>query len=150
MTFQYYFDDLRVGQVIELGSCSVDRDEVLEFAHRYDPQPFHIDEAAARDSIFGGLIASGWHTGAMVMRLMVDGFLSRSASMGSPGIDELRWLKPVRPGDTLSARIVVLEVKPSTSKPDRGVARNRWEVTNQDGELVMTMNGMGLFGKRPA
>ena len=144
-----YFEDFRVGQVIELGSCTVSKDEIIAFARKFDPQPFHIDEAAAERSIYGGLIASGWHTGSLFMRLLYDGLLSHAASMGSPGQDELRWIKPVRPGDTLSARGLVEELIPSRSKPDRGLIRTTYEVFNQDGDKVMTVRGLGMFGKRP-
>ena len=118
-----HFEDFKVGQVIELGSCTVSKDEIIAFARKFDPQPFHIDEAAAERSIYGGLIASGMHTCSIFMRLLYDGLLSRAASMGSPGQDELRWIKPVRPGDTLSARGLVEELIPSRSKPDRGLIR---------------------------
>jgi acyl dehydratase len=142
-------EDFHPGETIELGSRSVDRDEIIEFARKYDPQPFHVDEEAGRRSIYGGLIASGWHTVAMLMRLLVDAVASRSASMGSPGIDELRFLKPVRPGDTLTARMIVLDVVPSRSKPDRGHVRASYEVFNQHGDRVMTMIARGLYGRRP-
>ena len=145
-----YLEDFRPGQTIELGSRSVDRDEIIEFARKYDPQPFHVDEEAGRRSIYGGLIASGWHTVAMLMRLLVDTVASRSASMGSPGIDEIRFLRPVRPGDTLSARMIVLDVVPSRSKADRGHVRASYEVFNQHGDKVMTMIGLGIYGRRPA
>jgi acyl dehydratase len=145
-----YLEDFRPGQTIELGSRQVDRDEIIEFARKYDPQPFHVDEEAGRRSIYGGLIASGWHTVAMLMRLLVDTVASRSASMGSPGIDEIRFLKPVRPGDTLSARMTVLDVVPSRSKADRGHVRASYEVFNQHGDKVMTMIGLGIYGRRPA
>ncbi|MFP6715299.1 MAG: MaoC family dehydratase [Alphaproteobacteria bacterium] len=144
-----YFEDFKVGQVIELGSCTVSKDEIIAFARKFDPQPFHIDEAAAERSIYGGLIASGWHTGSLFMRLLYDGLLSHAASMGSPGQDELRWIKPVRPGDTLSARGLVEELIPSRSKPDRGLIRTTYEVFNQDGDKVMMVRGLGMFGKRP-
>ena len=143
-----YFEDFQVGQVHELGSHQVTREEILAFARQFDPQPFHIDEDAARDSHFGGIIASGWHTAALCHRLLVKGVLEDSASMGSPGVDELRWLRPVRPGDTLSARIEVLEVTPSRSKPDRGSLRTRMEVRNQQGEVVMTEGAAILFRRR--
>ena len=144
-----YFEDFRVGQVIELGSRTVSKDEIIAFARKFDPQPFHIDEAAAERSIYGGLIASGMHTCSIFMRLLYDGLLSRAASMGSPGQDELRWIKPVRPGDTLSARGLVEELIPSRSKPDRGLIRTTYEVFNQDGDKVMMVRGLGMFGKRP-
>ena len=144
-----YFEDFKVGQVIELGSCTVSKDEIIAFARKFDPQPFHIDEAAAERSIYGGLIASGMHTCSIFMRLLYDGLLSRAASMGSPGQDELRWIKPVRPGDTLSASGLVEELIPSRSKPDRGLIRTTYEVFNQDGDKVMTLRGIGMFEKRP-
>ena len=143
-----YFEDFKVGQVIELGSCTVSKEEIVSFARRFDPQPFQVDEIAAGESIYGGLIASGWHTGSLFMRLLYDGLLSRAASMGSPGQDELRWPNPVRPGDTLSARGLVKELIPSRSKPDRGLVRTVYEVFNQDGVTVMTMRGLGMFQKR--
>ena len=144
-----YLDDFHDGQIIDLGSCTVSREEIIEFAIQYDPQPFHTDEEAAKGSIYGGLIASGWHTVALFMRLLVDGLLSRAASMGSPGVDEVRWLKPVRPGDTLRARGVVLAVVPSRSKPDRGILRINYEMFNQSGEQVLSIKGIGMFARRP-
>ena len=144
-----HFEDFKVGQVIELGSCTVSKDEIIAFARKFDPQPFHIDEAAAERSIYGGLIASGMHTCSIFMRLLYDGLLSRAASMGSPGQDELRWIKPVRPGDTLSASGLVEELIPSRSKPDRGLIRTTYEVFNQDGDKVITLRGIGMFEKRP-
>ncbi|HSD10246.1 MAG TPA: MaoC family dehydratase [Candidatus Binatia bacterium] len=143
-----HLEDFEVGETFELGSCHVTREEILEFARRYDPQPFHVDEEAARRSIYGGLIASGWHTTAMLMRLLVDG-MDGAASMGSPGADEIRWLKPVRPGDTLTARGLILDVVPSRSKPDRGHIRAAYEVFNQRGEKVMTMISRGIYARRP-
>jgi acyl dehydratase len=144
------FEDFEPGQVLELGSRTVTEDEILGFAREFDPQPFHIDPEAARDSVFGGLIASGWHTGAMWMRLYVDSMLDGSSAMGSPGIEELRWLAPVRPGDTLSGRLTVLDVTPSATRPDRGTIRIRGEMVNQDGVTVMAMTSRGHFGRRPA
>ena len=145
---QYYFDDFALGDTVELGSKTVDEAEIIRFAREYDPQPFHVDPSIAAQSIFGGLIASGWHTCAVTMRLLVDGLLSKSASLGSPGVEQLRWTKPVRPGDTLSARVVVLELRPSQSKPDRGTVKIRTEVTNQTGEQVMWMESFGMFARR--
>ena len=145
-----YFEDFKVCQVIELGSCTVTKEEIIAFARDFDPQPFHIDEEAAKRSIYGGLIASGWHTGSLLMRLICEGLLSNADSMGSPGQDELRWLKPVRPGDTLTARGLVEELIPSRSRPDRGLVRTTYEVFNQDDDKVMTMRGLGIFGRRPA
>ena len=145
-----YFEDFAPGQVYELGSHEMTEEEILEFARKYDPQPFHVDPDAAKDSIFGGLIASGWHTAAVYMRLYVDSLLEGAASLGSPGVDELRWLKPVRPGDVLSGAFVVTEVTPSSKHPTRGTVHFRSEIRNQEGELVSTMTGRGLFGRRPA
>jgi acyl dehydratase len=145
-----YFEDFRPGQVFEMGNRVVTRESILAFAREYDPQPFHTDEEAATQSVYGGLIASGWHTGAMLMRLCWDGLLHECAGLGSPGVDELRWLRPVRPGDTLSLRYTVLETIPSRSKPDRGVVRSLCEVLNQHGEVVMTMKGLGMFFTRNA
>ena len=143
-----YWEDFKVGEVEQIGGKRVDKEEVIAFAKQYDPQPFHVDEAAAKQSIYGGLIASGWHTCAMVMRMMCDTYMLQSASVGSPGIDNLKWLKPVRPGDTISARRTTLETRASKSKPDIGIVNNLWEVFNQDGEMVMSMQGYGMFRRR--
>ena len=145
-----YWDDIKEGDVVELGSQTMEKDRMVAFAREFDPQPFHTDEKAAAASIWGGLIASGWLTGSVLMRFLYDGFLKDTASMGSPGIDELRWLKPVRPGDTLSARLTVLETSASRSKPDRGIVRSLMEVLNQHGEVVMTTKGVNFFKRRPA
>jgi acyl dehydratase len=144
-----YFEDFATGQEVELGSVRVLEDEILDFARRFDPQPFHVDPEAAQRSVFGGLIASGWHTGAMWMRLYVDSLLGGDAGMGSPGIEELRWLAPVRPGDTLSGRLTVLDATPSERRPDRGTVRIRGEMVNQHGVTVMSMVSRGHFGRRP-
>jgi acyl dehydratase len=144
-----YFEDFQVGQVHELGSYVVSREEILAFARQYDPQPFHLDDEAGRQSIFGSIIASGWQTAAICHRLLVESLLKSSASMGSPGLDELRWLLPVKPGDTISASIEVLAVTPSRSKPDRGSLKTRMEVRNQRGEVVMTETASVLFRRRP-
>ncbi len=143
------FEDFTAGHCFDVGSVTVDAAEVHDFATRYDPQPFHIDPDAAEKSIFGGVIASGWHTCSMMMRLVVDGYLRDSSSMGSPGIDEVRWLKPVRAGDVLRVTSTVLDVVPSKSKPDRGVVNSFWEAHNQHDELVATIKGRGLFMRRP-
>ena len=140
-----YFEDYLPGDVHEFGSITIGEAEIIEFARRFDPQPFHVDPEAAKGSVFGGLIASGWHTAGLAMRLLVDHYVSRVASLGSPGVDEVRWRKPVRPGDTLSIRVTVLESKLSRSKPDRGTIRSYVEVLNQDREVVMTWNGIGLI-----
>jgi acyl dehydratase len=140
-----YFEDYVAGAVHEFGSIAVEEAEIIAFAQRYDPQVFHTDPAAAQQTIYGGLIASGWLTASLMMRLFADHFLSRVASLGSPGVDELRWLKPVRPGDTLSLRVTVLETNRSRSKPDRGAVHSFIEVLNQKDEVVMSMKAVNLF-----
>jgi acyl dehydratase len=144
-----YFEDFVEGSSIDLGTFSLTADEIMEFASRYDPQPMHVDPAAARQSIYGGLIASGWHTAARYMRLVVDNVLHGTVSLGSPGVDQLRWLKPVRPGDILQARFHILETRESNSRPDRGIVRSRGEVVNQAGDVVMTCEAVNFFGRRP-
>jgi acyl dehydratase len=148
-TYRYYWEDFPVGQASDLGEMPVTREAVIEFARQFDPQPFHLDDEAARGTLFGRLSASGWHTCAMAMRMMCDAYLLESASLGSPGIDNLRWPKPVFPGDVLRLRMEVLEARPMASKPHVGLVRSRWEVRNQHGEPVLTMEGWGMFGRRP-
>ena len=143
-----YFEDFAEGDVIEIGSKTVTRDEIVAFAREFDPQPFHVDEEAGASSPFGGLIASGWHTTAMWMRLYVDAILLDSASLGSPGVEELRWLRPVRPGDTLTGRARVLWTKPSETDPRRGTVFSESTFENQDGEVVMRLRARGLFARR--
>jgi acyl dehydratase len=143
-------EDFQVGQRMSFGPRVLTREEIIAFARDWDPQPFHLDEAAAARSPFGGLIASGWQTAALCMRLVVDGLLAGSTSMGSPGLDELKWLKPVRPGDALSVEVEILEVTPSRSKPDRGSVRLTYRCTNQKSETVMTMTARVLFLRRAA
>jgi acyl dehydratase len=145
-----YFEDLQPGTVIPLGSIGVTQEEIIAFATQYDPQPFHTDLDAARHSIFGGLVASGWHTAALLMRLAVDGMIRNAASLGSPGVDRIDWPNPVRPGDTLSGRLTVLEARVSRSKPDRGIVRTCMELTNQHDDCVMRVEGLGFYGRRPA
>ena len=140
-----YLEDYEPGAVYEFGSVVVEEEEIIAFARRYDPQVFHTDQAGARKTAFGGLVASGWHTAALAMRMLVDHYISHVACLGSPGADELRWLKPVRPGDTLSLRVTVLKVKRSRSKPDRGVVRSFVEVLNQDREVVMTRQAVSIM-----
>ena len=147
---KWYFEDFYAGQQIPLGSRTVSEAEILDFARQFDPQPFHVDHEAAAQSIFGGVIASGWHTCSMMMRMVVDGLLASSSSMGSPGLDSVRWIKPVRAGDTLTVVYITKEVRPSNSKPDRGVVVSVWQATNQHGEVVATVEGMGMYGRRPA
>ena len=145
-----WFDDFAVGLVFELGTFSLTEEEMIEFATRYDPQAFHIDPVAAQESMFGGIIASGWQTVSCVMRLMVDNLIPAESALGSPGIDELRWLKPVRPDVTYRAVYEVLEARPSRSKPDRGVVQGRCVTYDPDGEPVMSFKGMGMYLRRPA
>lgn len=140
-----YFEDYVPGFVGEFGSITVSQDAIIEFAKQFDPQSFHIDAIGAAQGPFGGLIASGWHTSAMMMRLYADHFVSKVASLGSPGIDELRWTRPVRPADTLSIRVTILEARRSSSKPDRGLVRSQVEVLNQNKEVVMSLKAMTLF-----
>ena len=144
-----YWEDFKVGEVGALGSCAITEEEVLAFARKYDPQPFHTDPEAARRSIFGGLIASGWHTCALLMRLSVDAARrDRAAATGSPGLDSCRWLKPVRPGDVLTGRTEVLETWPSRSKPI-GFVRRRNELLNQRGDVVVAVVGITMYERRP-
>src|SRR5579864_8105352 len=140
-----YFEDYVPGSAHEFGPVVVSESDILDFARRYDPQPFHADPDKAASGPFGGLIASGWHTAAITMRLLVDHYLSAGSSLGSPGIDEVRWTKPVRPGDTLAVRVTVVEARRSRSKPDRGLVRSRIEVLNQLGEVVMSLTAMNFM-----
>ena len=146
---QRYFEEYIVGSSYEYGTAAVDEREVLAFAKQFDPQPMHVDPVAAAQGPFGGLIASGWHTSGLMMRLFVDHYLSSVASLASPGVDELKWLQPVRPGDTLRIRVTVTEARRSRSKPDRGIVRTFIEVLNQRGETVSTINAMNLLRCRP-
>ena len=144
-----WLDDYEPGAVHEFGAILVEEDEVLAFGHRFDPQPFHTGHDTARATEYGGLIASGWHTAALMMRLYADHYLSRVATLVSPGVDELRWLLPVRPGDELSIRVAVLDARPSRSRPDRGIVRSRVEVLNQRREAVMTVTATNFMLRRP-
>jgi acyl dehydratase len=144
-----YLEDFTPGETIELGSTTVTEEAIIAFAREFDPQPFHVNPARAADSAYGGLIASGWHTMGLFMRLAVDGLLIDTSSMGSPGVDQLRWLKPVRPGDTLRARMIINETTPSRSRADRGTLRSRGELYNAGDELVMTVEIIAIFGRRP-
>ena len=145
-----YWDDYEVGQKFDLGSTSFTADEIVDFARRYDPQSFHVDTAAARRSMFGGLIASGWHVTAKLMRLFVDNYVDQRTALGSPGVDEVRWLKPVRPGDMLNASVECAGKVPSKSRPEMGIVHEQWRATNQKGELVMTLKGTNMVRRRPA
>jgi len=153
MTFSHpiddrYFEDYVEGDVHSFGRIAVEADEIVEFAKRFDPQAFHTDPEAAKQTPFRGLIASGWHTVGLMMRLYVQHYLTHIASLASPGIDELRWLKPVRPGDTLSVRVTVLKATPSRSKPDRGAVTSFIEVFNQANEAVMTLRAVNMIARR--
>jgi acyl dehydratase len=143
-----YFEDYVPGTTVDSGSFSLSEAEIIAFAKEYDPQPFHVDPVAAKDGPFGGLIASGWHTTSMMMRQLVDSYVSPESSLGAAGVDEIRWLKPVRPGDTLHIRATVREARRSSSKPDRGVVKTLMELTNQDGDLVMTVTAINFVRLR--
>ena len=144
-----YFEDFKPGEVIELGSREVTEAEIVAFATQFDPQYFHTDPKAAAASVWGGLVASGWHTMGMFMRLLVDGFLKNVDSLASPGVDEIRWLRPVRPGDRISARLTLLEAIPSQTSAERGTVKQLGELFNQRGELVMSFKPIALIGRRP-
>ena len=144
-----YFDDYAPGATYECGSVSVEEANIIAFAKEFDPQPFHVDPVAAAAGPYGGLIASGWHTSALVMRLLVDNFFSAESSLGSAGLDELRWPHPVRPGDTLRVRATVVESRRSLSKPDRGIVKTMVEAVNQDGRTVMRATAINFMLVRP-
>ena len=143
-----WLEDYVPGTVVAYGSIQVEAADIIAFAQRFDPQEFHLDAQRAAEGPFGGLIASGWHTCSIAMRLLVDGLLANSSSLGSPGVEQIRWVRPVRPGDTLHAVVTVLEFRPSQSKPDRGTVKIRTEMTNQHGEQVMWMESFGMFARR--
>jgi acyl dehydratase len=144
-----YWEDFSAGDVFDLGSRIVTREEMVAFASQWDPQGFHLDEEAGRATVYGGLIASGWHTASLCMRLYVDALLHDAASLGSPGMSEVSWPAPVRPGDRISARIHVVDSSPSSKHSDRGWLLLRWEAVNQDDQMVLVMVGRGLFRRRP-
>jgi acyl dehydratase len=145
---RYYWEDLQTGMTRDLGTVTLSAEEIKEFAEQFDPQPFHLDEAAGRRSIFGNLCASGWHTSALAMKLTVENFLHEAASMGSPGVENLRWLKPVYPGDTLRLQYTVIESRPLRTRADTGLVRAAWDMFNQNGEKVLHMEGYGMFRRR--
>jgi acyl dehydratase len=145
---KYYWEDFAVGQVRDLGTITPTREEIIAFASQFDPQPFHLDDEAAKASVFGGLCASGWHTCSMAMRLIVTNFLHETSSLGSPGLEGIQWLKPVFPGDTLRLQTTVLEIKPMGKRPDVGMTRSHWEMFNQHGDKVLNMEGWGMFRRR--
>ncbi|MGV3620028.1 MAG: MaoC family dehydratase [Archangium sp.] len=145
---RWYFEDFTPGLVLEGKGSTVTEKDIVTFATQFDPQYFHLDDEAAKSSLFGKLCASGWHTAAMCMRMMCDAYLLDSASLGSPGIDQLRWVKPVFVDDTLHFKMTVEQQKPSQSKPHMGSVLAKWEVFNQNDELVMHMTGWSMFRKR--
>lgn len=144
----YWWEDLQPGAVRDLGSVTPTREETLAFARQFDPQPFHLDDEAAKASVFGALSASGWHTCALAMKLMTTNFLNQSSSLGSPGLESLKWLRPVFPGDTLTLKSTIIETRPMNSRPDVGLARTTWEMFNQRGDKVLLMDGWGMFRRR--
>ncbi len=143
------FDDFTLGQSFDLGATTVSEAEIIAFARQFDPQPFHLDPDAAARTPFGGVVASGWHTASLCMRLLVDGLLCRTATLGSPGIDALRWLRPLRPGDTLRLTVSISAMRQSESKPDRGVVTLHMEAYNQDDQLLLTMEGVNFVRRAP-
>jgi acyl dehydratase len=149
MSKRLYFEDFEPGERVETGTHVFAEEEILRFAREFDPQSFHISPQAARASIYQGIIASGWHTCSVIMRLMCDNYLLQSEAMGSPGVEEIRWLKPVRPGDVLRGVRTTLSARASGSKPDRGMVEMRWEGVNQREELVVSMRSVGLFKRKP-
>ena len=149
-TPRLFWEDFPVGHVREFGAYLVTREAVLAFAREFDPQPFHLDDRAAEASLFGRLAASGWHTCAIAMRMICDAYLLDAASLGSPGLDKLSWVRPVFPGDTLHMRLEVLESRPLASRPGVGMIRSHWDVLNQANETVLTMEGFGMFRRRGA
>lgn len=150
MTKPLYLEDFEPGRRYELGSFTLTEAEIVEFAERYDPQAIHVDAAAAADGPFGGIIASGWQTAAAVMRLMVDNFIPSETALASPGMEELRWLAPVRPDVTYTAHVVVEETRPSSSKPDRGSIWTTMKLSDPDGTVVYRARGIGIYRRRPA
>lgn len=145
---KYYWEDFRVGETVEFGNKHVTKKEILEFAGEFDRQPFHLDEVAAKASILGGLCASGWHSCAMLMRMMYDGYIGESASLGAPGVDEVRWKKPVYVDDTLRVRRTCVESRASNSRPEMGLTKFHIEMLNQKDEIVMTSLGWAMYGRR--
>lgn len=144
-----WFEDLTPGREFQLGTVTVTKEAIVEFATEFDPQSFHVDEDAAATGPFGGLIASGWHTGSLWMRLYADNLLAHTDSRGSPGMEELRWWAPVRPGDVLTASTRIVDAQPSSKDPTRGTVFTESAMTNQDGVVVMSMTSRGMFGRRP-
>ena len=147
-SIKYYWEDMPVGSTRDLGTITPTAEEIVAFATQFDPQPFHLDEEAAKQSVFGSLCASGWHSCSMAMRLMVTNFLLESSSQGSPGLENIKWLKPVFPGDTLRLQHTGIESRPMTKRLDVGLVRTVWAMFNQRGEQVLHMEGWGMFRRR--
>jgi acyl dehydratase len=142
------YEDLEVGKTYTVGSHTFTREEIVHFAEQFDPQPFHVSEAGGEASPFRGLVASGWHTCSVMMGMLVRNFLQGSTSMGSPGLDEVRWIKPTRVGDTLTMTNTIVSKRVSASKPDRGIVETRWDGVNQHGETIVTVRSKAIFGLR--
>jgi acyl dehydratase len=145
---KHHWEDFKVGDVAIYGPRHVSREEIVAFAAEFDPQPMHLDEAAASATLLGGLAASGWHVCSLIMRMIADGFIVDSSSMGGPGVDEMRWLKPLRPGTDIRMRVTVLETRVSKSRPNMGLTKFRYEMIDPDGEVVADMVASGMFGLR--
>jgi acyl dehydratase len=150
MNAKWYFEDFEVGKCCDAGHRTVTKEEIVHFATQFDPQSFHVDPIAAAQSIYGGIIASGWHTCSLIMRMVVDNVLGQSACLGSPGIDKIQWLKPLRGGDTLHVKMLILEAHTSANGRDRGLVVARWEASNQRGELMTVIEAKTMFRCRPA
>ena len=146
----YYWEDFVKGQTFECGPITISESQIIDFASQYDPQRFHVNKAAAEETQFKGLIASGWQTAAFMMRMVCDSFMINSSSVGSPGIESLKWMKPIRPGDTLKTIVEILETRPLNSKPHLGMILSRWSCYNQNNELTTTIEAWNMFEKRPS
>jgi acyl dehydratase len=145
---KYYWEDLQPGDVRDLGTISPSREDIVTFARQFDPQPFHLDEEAAKGSVFGTLCASGWHTCSMAMSLMVNNFLLDAASLGSPGMENIKWFKPVLPGDTLRLQHSITDKRPMSKRPDVGLVRSEWHLFNQHEDQVLHLESWGMFRRR--
>ena len=145
-----WWEDFEVGSAVDIGKHTFGADEIVAFGRQFDPQPYHADPAAAKNSPFGGLIASGWHVCAAGMRMLTERVLGQAHTLGSPGIENVRWLKPVRAGDTLTGHVEIADKAPSKSRPQMGIVHEHWIVTNQKGEVVMTTKGINMVRRRPA
>ena len=149
MSDKLYWEDMQPGETRDLGSITPSREDIIAFATQFDPQPFHLDDDAAKASVFGGLCASGWHTCSMAMRLMVLNFLNNTSSLGAPGLENIKWMKPVFPGDTLQLQSTTTDVRPMSKRADVGLVRSVWAMYNQHGDQVLHMEGWGMFRRKP-